>query len=354
MGGQKMKEAGVEICCDIRGLAITGIVEVFVRFPRVIGAFRKVVDSLAKSRPAVAVLIDAPEFNIRLARRAHALGIPVIYYISPQVWAWRSHRIRELARLVKKMLVILPFEADVYRKAGMDVEFVGHPLLDQGMSVGRREEVLSGLGIDPDHLVLCLLPGSRNNELEYMGPTLARVASLVESRQPKIQAVVGLASTVPENRARRIFGRFAPQVPLIVGRTYDLIGSSDLAIAAAGTVTLEAALIGTPLMVIYRTSLLSYFIARQLVRVDHVALVNLVAGKRVVPEFIQDEANPEALAEVATQILGDPTRRAVMRADLAGVRELLGSPGASRRAAEAVVSFLHEHESQDSQPVSAA
>lgn len=340
VGGDRLRAEGVHVHLDIKGLAITGIFEVIVRIPRVYSAFRRMVNMLADQRPDVAVLIDAPEFNIRLARKAHQLGIPVVYYISPQVWAWRKHRIRELARICRKMLVILPFEADVYREAGMDVEFVGHPLLDQPMKPGRREDLLRDLGLAQEGPLVTLLPGSRNNELEHMGPVLAETAALLHQRLPGVKTIVPLARTVPEERAQKIFGRVTPQTRLVHDRTYDAIAAADLALACSGTVTLETALLGTPLVVLYKTSPLTYFIAQRLVSVDHVSLVNLVAGRRAVPEYIQDAANPEELAACAQRILADPAELARLRAEMVDVRSKLGEPGASERVARAILPFL--------------
>jgi lipid-A-disaccharide synthase len=340
MGGDRMRQAGVDIRVDIRGLAITGIMEVVVRLPRVLAAFRRLVAHLAATRPDVAVLIDAPEFNMRLAQRAHRLGIPVVYYISPQVWAWRGHRIATLARVVRRMLVILPFEADLYRSAGVDAQFVGHPLLDQPFAPCPREALLADLDLTGCSPVISFLPGSRNNELEHMAPVLARTIGVLSRRFPRLGAIVPLAPTVPVDRARRIFGRLAPAARLVRDRTHDAIAASDLAVAAAGTVTLEAALLGTPLVVLYRTSPLTYFIASRLVQVPHVSLVNLVAQRPVVPELIQSEACPERLAAAAEAILTDPAEASRMRSGLAEVRRLLGQPGASERAARAILSIL--------------
>jgi lipid-A-disaccharide synthase len=339
IGSDQMRAAGVDVHMDIKGLAITGIAEVFFRIPQVLAAFRRMVAVLEQTRPSVVVLIDSPELNIRLARKAHQLGIPIVYYISPQVWAWRKYRVRELARLVKKMLVILPFEADVYREAGVDVEFVGHPLLDQPMATRGPDELRPELGLGGEGPVVALLPGSRNNELERMGPVLAETAALLHQRVPGVRTVVPLARTIPEERAHAIFAR-SPQTRLVAGRTYDVIAAADAALACAGTVTLECALIGTPLAVLYKISPITYHIARFLVSVDHISLVNLIARRRVVPEYVQGEASAPALAECLERMVRDPETLARMRGELAGVRTLLGEPGASTRAAKAVMPFL--------------
>lgn len=340
MGGDRMRGAGVDVRVDIQDMGITGIVEVFVRFPRVIRAFRRVCQTLADERPDVVVLIDAPELNMRLAKQARKLGIKVIYYISPQVWAWRSHRIHTLAKIVDRMLVILPFEKDLYEKVGMDVEFVGHPLLDEPMPPAGGEALRHELGLDPSKRYVALLPGSRSNEMQHMGDLLCDTAHEIHRRLPDVQFLLPLASTIRRDFAHKVIGRARVPIQLIHNQTYKVLRTCDLAIAAAGTVTLEAALLEAPLMVIYRTSRISYFLAQMLVHVDHVSLVNMIARRRMVPEFIQDAANPEALAEHAANLLSDPAALTRMRQDLSTIRTLLGEPGASDRAAASVLEFL--------------
>lgn len=340
MGGDRMRAAGVDVRVDIQDMGITGIVEVFLRFPRVIKAFRRVCQTLAQERPDVVVLIDAPELNMRLAKQARKLGIKVIYYISPQVWAWRSHRIHTLAKIVDRMLVILPFEKDLYEQVGMDVEFVGHPLLDEPMPPPGGDSQRLALGLDPKKRYVALLPGSRSNEMQHMGDLLCDAAHEIHQRLPDVEFLMPLASTIRRDFAHKVVDRARVPIRLIHNQTYEVLRTCDLAIAAAGTVTLEAALLEAPLMVIYRTSRISYFLAQLLVHVEHVSLVNVVAQRRMVPEFIQDAANPRALAEHAVGLLADPPALLRMRQDLSTIRRLLGEPGASDRAAASVLEFL--------------
>jgi lipid-A-disaccharide synthase len=342
MGGVRMREAGVDLRVDSAALGIVGIVEVFSGILRLRRAFNRMVSAIKELAPDVVVLIDSPEFNMRLAPHARRMGVPVVYYIAPQVWAWRRHRIRKLARFVDRMLVTLPFEEEMYRGAGMDVRFVGHPLLDQVMSTQDRPAFLAHLGLDPRRPVVSLCPGSRTEELDNMGAVLAACAECLSRAVPDVAFLVPVAPTLSLESVRRCFtldGQSAP-ITFVRDRTYDALASSDVAIAAAGTLTLEAALLGTPTVVMYRTSWLNYMLGQMLIRVDHIALANVVARRRVFPELIQREASPENLAREASDLLLCPPRAAAVRQELARVRALLGAPGASSRAAAAVLELV--------------
>lgn len=354
MGGNRMRAAGVDVLTDIQDLGITGILEVLIRFPRLLKMFEKVKQMLRETRPDLVVLIDAPELNMRLAVHARELGIPVIYYISPQVWAWRKHRVKTLARIVDKMLVILPFETQLYESEGLDCEFVGHPLLDEPMEIAGPQDVRAELGLDPERRYVALLPGSRSNELEHMGDLLCETAAEIRREMPDVGFLMPLAATIKSEFAERIAGRAPVDIQLIHDKTYEALSIADLAIAAAGTVTLELALLDVPMVVIYRTSWFSYALAQLLVHVNHVALVNVVAGRRVVPEFIQHEATPRKLSREACGLLRSPEKLASMRRDLALVRDLLGEAGASRRAAQSVLRFVRQRRalSQSTRPLS--
>lgn len=331
IGGERLLEAGLELLAHTDELAHMGLVEVIRELPRLRRILDRVVEEARRRRPDVAVLVDSPDFNLRLAARLSALGIPVVLYVSPQLWAWRKGRVATVRRVAREVLCILPFEVDFYRSHGVAARFVGHPLVDDLARQGLLED---GAETRPDRLAL--LPGSRRMEVAQLLPAmlaaLARIpealvtdAVLVEAPGvgPAVDAV--LAAVVPDPRLRRVPG---------ARRRQELAGSA-LAWTASGTATLECALLGVPMLVGYRLQPVSHLIARMLVRVPHVALVNLIAGERLAPELLQGAWSPDRIVAESRTLLeegGDRQRRG-----LAVVRDRLGRPGASRRAAEAVM-----------------
>ncbi len=260
-----------------------------------------------RERPDLVILIDFPDFNLRLAKHAHQRDIPVLYYISPQVWAWRSGRVKQIARWVKKMIVFFTFEVPIYEQAGVDVDWVGHPLIDIARPTLSREEAFRRFGLDLHRQTIGLLPGSRASEIERLLPTLLDAARILHQEIPTLQFLIPLASSVPKAMVSPFLEETFP-VTLIEGQTYDVMNISDLLITASGSATLEGAILGIPMVIIYKVSRLSYWIGRALIHVDHIGLVNLVAGERIVPELIQKDANPQRIAEEALRILKDPVR----------------------------------------------
>ena len=295
---------------------------------------------LERERPDLLILIDFPDFNLRLAKFAHQRGIPVLYYISPQVWAWRPGRVKLIARWVKKMVVFFAFEVPIYKAAGVDVECVGHPLLDVVKPALPKEETAKQLGLDPRKPILGLLPGSRSQELERLLPVLLDTARLLHQEIPDLQFVIPLAPGLTRTSVSRWMNNAWVPVKLAEGQTYDVMNLSDLLIMASGTATLEAAILEKPMVIIYKVSSLSYWIGRALVRVKHIGLVNLVAGKGIAPELIQKDASPERIAREALRILTDPNLRQGMTESITQVRKNLGEPGAVQRAARIVTSML--------------
>jgi lipid-A-disaccharide synthase len=286
------------------------------------------------------VCIDFPDFNLLLARAAHRLGIPVCYFVSPQVWAWRRGRIRTIRRVVKKILVLFPFEETLYRSAGVDVTFVGHPLLDVLADVPPRVSCRAALGIPEHAQVLGLLPGSRQAEVRRHLPLLLQAASLVAASRPDLRLLLGLAPTLDRQGVEAAVAASGLQITVLPGRTYEVMRAADLLLAVSGTVTLEAAILGTPMIITYRVGSLTWFLARLLVRVRYAGLPNLVMNDAIVPELIQPDATPARLAAVAEEILGSPARQTQMRAALAEVRARLGTRGAAERAAREVLALL--------------
>ncbi len=335
LGGRHLREAGASLTADFGGLSVTGLLEVFRVLPRTYATYRGLVRAAKTNRPDVLVAVDFPDFNFRLAAAVRRLGVPVVYYISPQLWAWRRGRMKTMQRIADRVLVIFPFEEAIYREAGIPVQWVGHPLLDLARPPASRSAFLSELGLDSRRPVVALLPGSRHNELAAILPNLVSAAALIRERVPAVQFVAARAPHLDD-------GSFAPLnrltgVVVTEGRADDVLAVADLALVASGTVTVQAALHECPMIVVYRLSSLTYRLGKPFVHVDTYAMANLVAGRRVVPELIQDDFTPERVAAEALRVLTDPAHAASVRRDLHDVRGRLGTPGASRRAAEAVL-----------------
>ena len=340
MGGEALKKAGMNLLYPNQSLSVVGITEVLLKLKAIRKTLHGLKQFLEREQPDLLILIDFPDFNLRLAKFAHRRGIPVLYYISPQVWAWRPGRVKLIARWVKKMVVFFPFEVPIYKAAGVDVECVGHPLLDVVKPSRSKEETAKQLGLDPAKPIVGLLPGSRSQELERLLPVLLDTARLLHQENPDLQFVIPLAPGLTKESVARWMNNAWVRVTLAEGQTYDVMNLSDLLIMASGTATLEAALLGKPMVIIYKVSPLSYWVGRALVRVKHIGLVNLVAGKGIAPELIQKDASPEKIAQEALRILNDPNVLQGMTEAMIQVRQNLGEPGAVERAACIVTSML--------------
>ena len=343
-GGQRLAAAGARLIGDFQGLSVTGLTEAIRVLPRSFAMLRRLTAAARERRPDVFVAIDFPDFNFRLMAALHALGIPVVYYISPQLWAWRAGRMQTMKRFVTRVLVIFPFEEELYRKAGVPVEFVGHPLVDLVRVRQPRAALLREHGLDPAAPTVALLPGSRPNELRRIVPGVAASLPLIRERVPNAQFVVAAAP----NLGDELFAPFTEgqgrSRPVIVrGRTDDVLAASDAVITASGTATVQAALHERPMVVVYRLSPLTYRLGKPFVRVDTYAMANLVAGKRIVPELIQEDFTPERVAAETVRFLTDGELHARTRDELRRVREKLGDPGASGRAADAVLAIARTH-----------
>lgn len=327
IGGPSLEKAGAEILFKAADLAVVGITEAAAKAPTLLRALSSTRRELAQRRPHLLVLIDFPDFNLMLARTAKRLGIPVLYYISPQVWAWRPGRIRTIAARVDHMAVILPFEEALYRRHGVPVTFVGHPLMDAAPP--------PACGPLTGPIRVGLLPGSRDSEVQRHLPVMLAAVERLRPRYPDAVWRVSVAPTVDPALVTGILTRHG--LPggheTIIGSTADLLATSTVVVAASGTVTLEAAIAGTPTVIVYKVSPLSYRLGRLLIQVPYIGLANLIAGAPLMPELIQDDANPNAIARSIAALLDDPARRERMRAALAEVRRRLGPPGATERLA---------------------
>lgn len=336
LGGERFQAAGGRLIADFHGLSVTGLTEALRVVPRSFATMRRLVAAAKAHRPQVLVVIDYPDFNFRLMARIKRLGIPVVYYISPQLWAWRAGRIRQMKRHVDLVLPIFPFEAALYQRERVDVRFVGHPLIDLATVTHGRDSFLRQLNLDPSQPVLALLPGSRANELAQLGSVISSAIPVIAQRVPGVQFVIARAPNLHDGHFDS-FGLSGVTLRIAEGATDDVLNASDAVVTASGTATVQTALHGKPMVVVYKVSPMTYRLARRMTLVDTYAMVNLIAGERVVVELIQDACTPTAVANEAVRLLGDADYRATMIAALAEVRRRLGGPGASERAADAVL-----------------
>jgi lipid-A-disaccharide synthase len=334
IGGNRLEKEGVELLANASDMAVVGLTEVVSKLGNVLKIMGMMKRSLDERRPDLVILIDYPDFNIRLAKAARKRGIKVFYYISPQVWAWRKSRIEQIKKTVSKMAVILPFEVEMYRQKGFGVNYVGHPLLDMVKLNYSKQESRKKFGLSEDKITIGILPGSRTSEVRILMPELLRTAQILKRDIPDLQFVLPLADTLEETSVTEIISRFNVDVKVISGHAYDVISCADLALVASGTATLETALLGVPMIIVYKISLLSYFIGRLFVHVKNIGLVNIIAGKTIVPELVQGDANSKRIAAESLSILKNGERRQKMIKELEAIRARLGEPGAARRAAQ--------------------
>ena len=336
LGGPAFTAAGGRAVADYRGLSVTGLTEPLTRIPQFMTARRSLLAAAGATPPDVFVPIDFWGFNHRLARRLSSQGIPVVYYVSPQLWASRPWRLKTMREIARRVLVIFPFEEAIYRHAQVPVEFVGHPLVDLAKPSRPRAEFLAGLTLQPAAPTVAILPGSRAGEVSRILPDLVEAAGLVRARVPAVQFLVARAGNLDDALFEILRSRL-PQAVTVIADTDTVLASADVALTASGTATVQAALHDTPMVIVYRVSPWTYRLGRHLLKVDTFGMVNLIAGSRIVPELIQDAFTPQAVAAEAVSMLTDPARAAQIRQGLLGVRERLGGGGASRRAAEAIL-----------------
>jgi lipid-A-disaccharide synthase len=339
LGGPQFEAAGGRLIDDYRDIAVTGLTEAIRKVPRSFAALRRLVAAARAEPPDALIVIDSPDFNFRLAPRIKKLGVPIIYYISPQIWAWRAGRLKTIRAFADRVLVIFPFEEAIYRDGGVPVEFVGHPLVDLSAPSATREQFLSRHRLSPSAPTIALLPGSRPNEVSRILPDLVASIERIRDRVAGAQFVVARAPHL-DDRLFAAARSSAIPVAVVEGDTNTVLASADVVLTASGTATVQTALHDKPMVIVYRLSPLTYRLGRRLVTVSTVGMVNLIAGDTIVPELIQDAFTPDAVAREAVSMLTDRERAARIRQGLARVRERLGGPGASRRAAQAILNVV--------------
>lgn len=343
MGGDCLREAGGEVLFDIKDHSLMGFVEVLKKLPDVWKLRNAFIELMEKRQPDILVTIDYPGFNMRLAKLAKERGISVVYFIAPQVWAWRPGRAAGVAKAVDKIACIFPFETDLYKYYGADIEFVGHPLVDTVKPSLPRKEAEKLVGKRPGHPLILLMPGSREMEIKRLLPVMLDAAKLLKQKRPDIDFAMPRAATIPKEKLTVPVKEAGLDVTLTEGHNYDVMSVADLAIATSGTVTLEAALCGLGCQILYKSSPVSFWIAKRVVEIPHIGLPNIVAGRLIEPELLQDECTPEKISATVLELL-EPKRYLQLQQDLQEVREKLGQPGAVKRVAELVLRMAREHQ----------
>jgi len=341
LGGAMLRQAGAEVLVDNRETAVVGLSEVFRHAQSIVRAWRIITAHLVRERPALLVIIDFPDFNLLLARWAKRHGIRIFYYICPQLWAWRSGRTRTLKRLIDRMVVVLPFEPAFYASHNLTAYYVGHPLLDVLAAAPTREEARSRYaGADPSALV-GLLPGSRSSELRMLLPLLLETAHRLHTQRPDLTFLLPVAPSLSATLVEQAVASTPLPIKVVTGDTYGVMRACDVLCTASGTATLEAAILGTPMIIVYKVSKLSAIAGRHLIRVKHAGLPNLIAQRSIVPELLQEEARPERLSAEVLALLEQPDRIARQREELARIRSKLGKPGVSNRVAQLAMEIMN-------------
>lgn len=348
IGGDELDRAGMTLLYHAQSLAVVGILEVVAHAPHILKAFRTITREIRRSPPDLVLLIDYPDFNLRIARVAKQQGVPVLYYISPQIWAWRSGRAAQIAQRVDAMAVVFPFEVPLYAKVGLDVRFVGHPLLDRPEPHQPVPETRALLGLREGRPIIALLPGSRVIEIRRLLPAMLGAAGLIKAAWQSAQFVIPLVPGIDAGAVRQMAERAGVDVQIHPGRFYEALAACNLAVVASGTATLETAIMGKPMVIVYKVSPLSYGIGKLLVQVPWIGLANIVAGRQIVPELLQGKVTPKCIAQEVISMLHDRPRMEAMAAQLRSVRQALGQPGASQRVARMAYEMIsripgHDH-----------
>jgi lipid-A-disaccharide synthase len=340
IGGEKMRQAGVKILFDNKPLSVVGVTEILSHALPIFRAWQIIQQAIKEQRPDLIVLIDYPGFNLRLARTAKNKSIPVLYYISPQIWAWKRHRVRLIKECVNKMLVVFPFEAEIYRKENVPVEFVGHPLSGTVHPNMTQQQAREHFHINNDVRIIGLLPGSRKKEIQRLLPLLLESAKHLKAQFPDLAFILPVASPLTRKDIDPYIENYHLPIHIIQGHFYDALQLCDAAIVSSGTATLETALMGIPMVIVYKTSPITYFLAKRVIKIPHIGLCNIVAGRQIVVELIQNEANFINVTDEISHILNDPIYRREMHQELLKIKALLGKGGGATQAARALIAML--------------
>lgn len=342
IGGDALRQAGADIFTDFRELAVMGLVEVLKRYRAIKAIFNDLVERLSRDKPDLLILVDYPGFNLKLAKQAHKLGIPVLYYISPKVWAWRPGRIKTIRRYVDHMAALFPFEQSLYQDAAVPVTCVGHPLVDAVKSDLTPEQAKTQFGLDPQHRVLGLFPGSRRSEVENLLPIMLQAAEKIQQRHFDLEVVLPLAPGLDTDLIEPLLKQSSARVQVISADFYDVVRSCDAIVAASGTVTLEIALMGVPHLITYRVAPMSYRILNRLVKIPYVGLCNIVTGDNIVTELLQDAVTVENLDRELTLLLTQPEAQSRAQMIRQQVLAALGPSGGADNAADVVLTMLDD------------
>jgi lipid-A-disaccharide synthase len=339
LGGEKMRRAGVQLEGDIRHTAAMGPLAALTQLGALYRIFRKLSDRVEASPPDAAILIDFPDFNLRLAKRIKAMNVPIVYYVSPQVWAWREGRIRHIRAVVDKMLVIFPFEEDIYKKAGVDVEFVGHPLIETVRATKTKEEFCRAYSLNPNKPILAILPGSRRKEIRHILPTLCEAVDRIQAYKPDTQFVLPKAESIDQTLIQAIVG--SRPITIVSNDTYNAVRYARAAVVASGTATLETALLGTPEVIVYRLSPIeAWFLGKFFLKVRLFGIVNIILGEEVVPELFQDKFTPELVSQAAMKLMDDVWLQSKIRGNYESLRRRLTGGKVATRVANAVAQVV--------------
>ncbi len=342
MGADALQAVGVELIVDCRELAVIGIVDVLINYPRFMKRLTLLRETMRQRKPDVLLIVDYPDFNLKLAHTAKSLGIPVLFYISPKVWAWRAGRVTRIAELVTHMAVLFPFEVEIYQQAGVPVTYVGNPVVADAVSTFSVTDARRHFNLLTDSPVVTLLPGSRTGEINRNLPAMLSTASIIADEIPECQFLLPVAPTLDASFINDTIGDSGPALlSVVTGDSRDAMRAADVALVASGTATLETAMMGTPLVVMYIISQINYAIMKRLIKIPDISLVNIVAGRRIVPEYVQHEATPEAMARDVLSLMRDDARRGQMQAELQRLKNMMGDGGASERVAQLVVQMAH-------------
>lgn len=340
LGGKRMGQAGVDIYYPITELAVVGFIEVLKHYTEFKKVFNLILNKIDRIKPAAVILVDYPGFNLRLAKEIKKRNIKIFYYVSPQIWAWGKKRIHLIKQVVDKMLVVFKFEEDLYKRYGVPCAFVGHPLLDTVKSTVSKEEFLRQFGLEKNKITLSLLPGSRPKEVERLLPIMLDATRIISEKNKNLQVIILKSTSVDKELFDKILKHHRLYARIIEDRTYDGLNVSDFAIVASGTATLEAAIMQVPFVIVYKISLLSYFLLKFMIKIKKIGLVNVVFGKQIIPEFVQFSARPQKIAQNILPTLCDQQKLSRIKQDLAQIRLLLGPKEASRHAAEIILKSL--------------